>query len=86
MEAKIDENKNEEEAEDDDDLEHEFLTNEKDLGEIDFEFSRRGGNGPVASSSSSSSDEREGDEEKIQIPTVRPREEDAKTSDVETLR
>ncbi|CAL6388755.1 unnamed protein product [Bathycoccus prasinos] len=85
MEAKIDENKNEEEAEDDDDLEHEFLTNEKDL-EIDFEFSRRGGNGPVASSSSSSSEEREGDEEKIQIPTVRPREEDAKTSDVETLR
>ena len=64
MEAKIDENKNEEEAEDDDDLEHEFLTNEKDLGEIDFAFSRRGGNGPVASSSSSSSEEREGDEEK----------------------
>ena len=80
MEAKIDEN-NEEEVEDDDDLEHEFLTSE-DL-EID-EFSRRGGNGLVASSSSSE-DERD-EEEKIQIPTVRPREEDAKTSDIETLR
>ena len=83
MEAKIDENKNEEEAEDDDDLEHEFLTNEEDLEDA---FSRRGGGQLVASSSSSSDEHDEDEEEKIQIPTVRPREEDAKTSDIETVR
>ena len=80
MEAKIDENNGKEE-EDDDDLEHEFLTNEEDLEDA---FSRRGGGQLVASSSSS--DEHDEDEEKIQIPTVRPREEDAKTSDIETVR
>ena len=81
MEAKIDENNGKEE-EDDDDLEHEFLTNEEDLEDA---FSRRGG-GQLVASSSSSSDEHDEDEEKIQIPTVRPREEDAKTSDIETVR
>merc|ERR1712100_172169 len=68
--------KDEGEDDDDDDdaeLEHAFVT-----------AARRGG-GRVANASTSEKDD-EDDDVKIQIPTVHPRKEDAKTADVETLR
>ena len=69
-----DEGENDDDDDDDDDeLEHAFVT-----------AARRGG-GRVANASTSEKDD-EDDDVKIQIPTVHPRKEDAKTADVETLR
>jgi preprotein translocase subunit SecA len=67
------ENKSGEEVVDDDDLEYEFKN--------DHRAQRL-----VLSSSSSDFDDENEKSEKINIPTVRPREEDAKTADVEVLR